>query len=92
MKKQIKKIPHFNSEAAERIFWQTHDSAEYVDYSSARRVRFPNLKLSSKPITIRLPESLIERVKLRAHKADIPYQTLIKKILFESFTDTRTGL
>lgn len=84
MKKQLKPIPHFNSEQEENKFWQTHDSTQYVDYSTAKRVRFPNLKLSSRPITLRLPESLIERVKLKAHQIDVPYQTLIKKFIFDS--------
>lgn len=83
MKKKFKPIPYFNSEEQEREFWQTHDSTEYVDYSNARRVSFPNLKLTSRPITIRLPESLIERVKIKGHKMDIPYQSLIKKFIFD---------
>lgn len=82
--KKLKSIPHFDSEKEEREFWQNVDSTEYVDYSSARRVRFPNLKLTSRPITVRLPGILIDRIKVRAHKMDIPYQTLIKKILFDS--------
>jgi len=81
--KQLKKIPKFTSEQAEREFWQTVDSTEYVDYTSSRRVRFPNLKLSAKPITIRLPEVLIERVKVRAHRMDIPYQSLVKQLIYE---------
>lgn len=83
MKKQLKPIPYFNSEAEERKFWQTHDSTEYVDYSHAKRVRFPNLKLTSRPITVRLPETLIEKLKVRAHKLDMPYQSLIKQVLFK---------
>lgn len=81
--KKLKPIPHFNSETEEQKFWQTHDSTYYVDYSKARRVRFPNLKLTTKPITIRLPEGLIERVKVKAHMMDIPYQSFIKKLIFE---------
>ncbi|PJC31042.1 hypothetical protein CO051_04415 [Candidatus Roizmanbacteria bacterium CG_4_9_14_0_2_um_filter_39_13] len=81
--KKLKKIPKFNSEQEEREFWQKADSTEYVDYSSATRVRFPNLKLTAKPITIRLPEVLIERVKVRAHRMDIPYQTLVKQLIYE---------
>lgn len=84
MKKNLKKIPFFKSEEEERKFWQTHDSTEYVDYSKAKRVSFPNLKLSTRPITIRLPEALIDRVKLKAHRMDIPYQTLIKKFIYDS--------
>lgn len=84
MNKKLKIIPKFKSEAKERKFWQTHDSTEYVDYSSAKHASFPNLKLSAKPITIRLPEGLIDRAKIRAHKMDIPYQALIKKFIFDS--------
>lgn len=82
-KQKLKKISYFKSEGEERRFWQTHDSTKYVDYSNAKRVRFPNLKLTSRPITIRLPESLIDQIKVKAHKRDIPYQTLIKNIIFE---------
>lgn len=80
---KLKKIPKFKSEKEEREFWQTHDSTEYVDYSTAKRVRFPNLKLTSKPITIRLPEGMIDRLKIKAHKMDIPYQSLIKRYIYE---------
>lgn len=80
---KLKKIPKFSSEKEEREFWQKVDSTEYVDYSLAKRVRFPNLRLTAKPITIRLPEVLIERVKVRAHRMDIPYQTLMKQLIYE---------
>lgn len=83
MKKKLKSIPKFNSEKEEREFWLRVDSTKYVDYSTARRVNFPNLRLTTRPITIRLPESLIERAKIEAHKMDIPYQTLIKRLIFE---------
>lgn len=84
MSKDLKPIPHFKSEDEEREFWQTHDSTEYVDWSKAKRgVRFPNLKLTTKPITLRLPVSMIDRLKIEAHKMDIPYQTLIKKLIFD---------
>lgn len=87
MSKNLKPIPKFASEAQEREFWQTHDSTEYVDWSNAiRGVRFPNLKLTTKPITIRLPEGLIDRVKIEAHKMDIPYQSLIKKLIFDGLS------
>lgn len=81
--KKLKKIPHFNTEREEREFWQKVDSTEYVDYSNLKRWRFPNLKLTSSPITIRLPDSLIERVKVRAHRQDIPYQSLIKQLIYK---------
>ena len=83
---QLKSIPHFKTEVEEREFWQTHDSTEYVDYSTVENVKFPNLKLTSKPITIRLPQSLIDRVKIKAHQMDVPYQTLIKQLIFDGIT------
>ncbi len=81
MKKQLKKIPKFTSEKEEREFWQDADSTEYVTYASLQPARFPNLQLSTKPITIRLPVGMIERFKVRANKMDIPYQALIKMYL-----------
>ncbi len=83
-KKTFKPIPKFRSEAKERRFWQTHDSTEYLDWSKATHWSFPNLKLTSKPITIRLPVSTIDRVKIAAHKMDIPYQTLLKRFIAQA--------
>ena len=86
MPKKLKPIPKFKSEKEEREFWQKADSAEYLDWSQAEKVSFPNLKLTSKPITIRLPQSLIDRLKIKAHKMDIPYQSLIKQMLFKELS------
>ncbi|MBU0618952.1 BrnA antitoxin family protein [Patescibacteria group bacterium] len=83
MPKKFKSIPKFKSEKEEREFWQTHDSTEYVDWSKAERVGFPNLKLTSRPITVRLPQALIDRLKIKAHKKDMPYQSLMKDILYK---------
>lgn len=83
-KKMFKPIPKFKSEAQERKFWQTHDSTQYLDWSKATHWSFPNLKLTSKPITLRLPVSIIDRVKIAAHKMDIPYQTLLKRFIAEA--------
>lgn len=83
MAKKFKPIPHFPSEAAERRFWETHDSTDYVDWSKARRVRFPNLKPSTKSISLRLPISVLEQIKVEANKRDVPYQSLIKTWLAE---------
>lgn len=83
MDKNLKKIPQFKSETQERKFWQKADSTEYVDYSKAENWRFPNLKLTSRPITLRLPQTLIEKVKIKAHRLDIPYQTFIKQLIFK---------
>ncbi len=83
--KKLKEIPKFKSEVEERKFWQKHDSADYLDWSKAKRITFPNLKPSTKAISIRLPESLLVRIKVLANKRDIPYQSLIKNVLSEEF-------
>ena len=79
--KTLKRIPSFESEAEEREFWETHDSSEYFDLSQAKRVRFPNLKKTTKSISIRLPVDMLEALKVRANAIDVPYQSYIKMIL-----------
>lgn len=79
----LKPIPDFKSEAEERAFWESHDSTDYVDWREAERVRFPNLKPSSKSISLRMPLDLLERIKIAANKRDVPYQSLIKIWLAE---------
>nr|VFK66322.1 MAG: Predicted DNA binding protein, CopG/RHH family [Candidatus Kentron sp. UNK]VFK71955.1 MAG: Predicted DNA binding protein, CopG/RHH family [Candidatus Kentron sp. UNK] len=76
-------VPSFYTEQQEREFWESHDSTEYVDWNRARRVRFPNLKPSTKSISLRLPVSLLEDIKIAANKRDVPYQSLIKLWLAE---------
>lgn len=83
MSKKLKPIPKFRSEDEEREFWRTHDTTEYLDWSTARRVQFPNLKPSTKSISLRLPVSLLDRIKVEANKRDVPYQSLIKTWLAE---------
>ena len=78
-----KKIPKFSSEAEERKFWQQNDSSEYIDWSEAEEVLFSKLKPSTRKISIRLPESMIEELKLLANKRDVPYQSLLKIFLSE---------
>ena len=80
---KLKAIPSFKNEAQERKFWETHDSTDYVDWSKAQRVRFPNLKPSTTAISIRLPQLLLEQIKIAANKRDVPYQSLIKMWLAE---------
>jgi predicted DNA binding CopG/RHH family protein len=82
----LKPIPDFASEAEERRFWETHDSADYVDWSSARPVRFPNLKPSTETISLRLPAGLLADLKALANKQDVPYQSLLKIFLAERVT------
>ena len=78
-----KSIPKFKSEDSERKFWAEHDSTEYLDWSKAKRAIFPNLKPSTRTISLRLPESVLEELKLLANKRDIPYQSLMKVFLVE---------
>ena len=79
----MKKIPKFKSVEEERKFWASADSTEYIDWKQAKRVILPNLKPSLKTISLRLPESMIEELKLLANKRDIPYQSLLKMFLAE---------
>jgi len=75
--------PKFKTEAEERQYWETHDSSGQVDWSQARSVRLPALKPSTKTISLRLPESLLESIRIEANKRDMPYQSLIKAWLTE---------
>ena len=76
-----KKIPVFKNEKEERAFWAKENAAEYVDWSKAEKIRFSNLKPSTKTISLRLPEFILDELKVLAHKRDIPYQSLIKMFL-----------
>jgi predicted DNA binding CopG/RHH family protein len=78
MTKPKKTLPTFKTEADERAFWESHDSSDYVDWSHAAPARLPNLRPSTKTISLRLPVTLLERIKVEANKRDVPYQSLIK--------------
>jgi predicted DNA binding CopG/RHH family protein len=78
-----KSIPKFKNEAEEQDFWSKHDSSEYLNWKSAERALFPNLKPSTKSISLRLPESLLDALRQMANERDVPYQSLIKMILQE---------
>lgn len=80
---KLKKIPKFRTDAEERTFWEKHDSSDYLDWSKASTVSMPNLKPSTKTISLRLPETLLDRIKIEANKRDMPYQSLIKAWLME---------
>jgi predicted DNA binding CopG/RHH family protein len=77
-KRSLKPVPRFASEAEERHFWETHDSAGYVDWSKATVVSLPNLKPSTETISLRLPAPLLSDLKALANKRDVPYQSLLK--------------
>jgi predicted DNA binding CopG/RHH family protein len=89
MSKPKKIPPKFKTEVQERAFWESHDSSEYVDWRRARVASFLNLKPSSKTISLRLPEGLLERIKIEANKRDMPYQSLIKVWLSEDVDKRR---
>jgi predicted DNA binding CopG/RHH family protein len=78
-----KEIPKFKSEDKERDFWATTDSTGYIDWGKAKRTVLPNLKPSLKKISLRLPELMLEELKVLANKRDIPYQSLMKMFLAE---------
>ena len=86
-KKADKTIPTFASEAEERAFWESHDSAALLDWSQAQRVTLPNLKPTTQSISLRLPISLLESIKVAANSRDVPYQSLIKIWLSEKVHD-----
>ena len=83
MRKKATPIPTFESGAEERRFWESHGPTDHVDWSAAERVRLPNLRRSTTSISLRLPVSMPERIKLAAHKRDVPYQSLIKTWIAE---------
>ena len=75
---KVKTIPKFKTEAEEKAFWEAHDSSDFVDWNKAQSVSMPNLKPSTKTISLRLPEGLLDSIKIEANKRDMPYQSLIK--------------
>ena len=83
MSKQLKPLPKFANESEERLFWETHDSTEYLDWSAAKKVVLPNLKPTTKTISLRLPQHLLDSIKSAANARDVPYQSLIKVWLQE---------
>ncbi len=85
--KSLKTIPKFKNENEERRFWMTHDSTEYVDWSKARKVVFPNLKPTYKSISLRLPAFMLDQLKLLANKKDVPYQSLMKVFLAQKIKE-----
>src|SRR3989338_11643934 len=84
IKKQIKKLPSFRSEDDERKYWATHELSDMFDMTRGADVTFPNLKPSTKTITIRVPESMLFALKGIARKKDVPYQSLARDYLDEN--------
>jgi predicted DNA binding CopG/RHH family protein len=81
---KAKKIPKFKNEDEEFEFWDKHDLSDYVDWDKAIiNPKFPNLKFSTKTITLRVTQSLLDSLKILANKRDVPYQSLMKIFLTE---------
>ena len=87
VKRRIRKIPKFRDEEQERNFWASHDSTDYVDWRRSERVKLPNLRPTTRTISIRLPESMIEKLKVLANKRDIPYQSLLKMFVADKIEE-----
>jgi predicted DNA binding CopG/RHH family protein len=83
MKKPLNSSRVFDGERDERAFWEANDSTAYIDWSKAKRVAFPSLKPSTRSISLRLPEGLLDDIKIAANRRDVPYQSLIKIWLSE---------
>lgn len=97
MKKRskLKKIPKFKNEDEEREFWHTHDSTDYIDYSSSNRITIkfdPSVEAPVKLISIRLPRDMLNQIRVMATKRDVPYQSLIKMILAEKIKEDENSL
>ena len=86
MKKQIK-IPKFKNEDQEREFWSKIDLADHLEPSDFESASFPSLKPTSKPISLRVPEHLLIRLKEKANELDVPYRSLIKQYIAEGVAD-----
>ncbi len=84
-------IPKFITEDEEREFWAKHDSTEFINWRSAQRVTLSSLKPSTKKISLRLPEIMIEELKVLANKRDVPYQSLMKIFLAERISKELGG-
>jgi len=87
--KTTKTIPTFKDENEERAFWEKNDTLDYFDTSKVKKVRFPNLKKTTKSISIRLPVDMIDALKVKANSMDIPYQSLIKILLNDGLANRR---
>jgi predicted DNA binding CopG/RHH family protein len=86
---KLKNIPSFKNDLEETAFWQEHDTADYIDWAEAKSVSFPNLKPSTKTISLRLSESLLNEIKTLANKEDVPYQSFMKVLLAQGVNALR---
>lgn len=91
-KRASRPLPFFASEAEARAYWESTDSTEHVDWSLARAVTAPHLKASTTTISLRLPEGMLDELKVLANKRDVPYQSLLKVFLAERLAAERLGV
>jgi len=87
MNKLVKAFPAFANEVEGRAFWESHESSDYLDWTKAKSVVLPNLKPTTKTISLRLPQHLLDSIKVAANARDVPYQSLIKVWLQEKLHD-----
>ena len=85
--KKFRAIPEFKNELEEFEFWSKEDSMEYIDWDKAKRIYFPDLKKSSREITLKLPLDLFEKIKVRANKIDVPFESLVKMYILKAYND-----
>jgi predicted DNA binding CopG/RHH family protein len=90
--KSLKAIPRFESEDEEREYWASHDSTDHIDWKRAKPTSFPRLKPTTRTISLRLPDPLLENLKMLANKRDVPYQSLLKIYLAERIEEELRGL
>jgi len=86
-----KAIPAFKNEEEEREFWRKQDSTDYVAWEQARPMLLPRLKPSTRTISLRLPEHMLEELQSLANKRDVPYQSLLKVFLAERLAAERAS-
>lgn len=85
--KTYKEIPEFHSEREEYDFWVKEDSTDYIDWEKSKQTHFPNLKKTSKEVTINLPVDMVEKIKVRANKIDVPFESLLKMYILKAYDD-----
>ena len=91
MNKKFKEIPKFANESEEREFWLSQDTTDYLDWSNAKKVSFPNLKPTTQSISLRLPLWMLDSIKTTANRQDVPYQSLIKVWLNQKLEESHLG-
>ncbi len=84
----MKTIPKFKNQKEEIKFWDSHDAIDYFDTSKAKSMKLPNLKKSTQTISLRLPEDMLEKIKVQANALDVPYQSFIKMLLQKELHQT----